>query len=137
VPLNLLLTDDNLPDVLLVKEAVAQEGLPVRFFVEPDGEKAIDFIANAERDPDAPRPQAVLLDLNLPKIDGFQVLQRIRASDTFRDLPVLIVTSSDSPADRITAASMGAGYFRKPVSYDEFLKIGPFLRTFLEDNGLV
>ena len=135
--MNLLLAEDNLPDALLLKEALAEESLPVRFYMEPDGERAIDFIARAEREPDAPCPQIVLLDLNLPKIDGFEVLRRIRASAKFGDLPVLIVTSSDSPADRSTAAALGAGYFRKPASYHEFLKIGPFLRSFLEDHGLL
>ena len=135
--MNLLLAEDNLPDALLLKEAVAEENLPVKFFMEPDGERAIEFITKAEGEPNAPCPQIVLLDLNLPKIDGFEVLRRIRASAKFRQLPVLIVTSSDSPADRSTAASLGAGYFRKPASYHEFLKIGPFLRTFLENNGLL
>jgi len=78
-----------------------------------------------------------LLDLNLPKVNGFEVLRRIRASDKCKNIPVLIVTSSDSPTDRSEAAKLGAIYFRKPVSYDEFVKIGAFLRRFLKDNGLL
>jgi two-component system response regulator len=135
--LNLLLAEDNLPDALLLKEAVAEENLPVRFFMETDGEKAIAFIARAEQDPSAPRPHAVLLDLNLPKIDGFEVLRGIRASAKFRNMPVLIVTSSDSPSDRKTAADLAAGYFRKPASYFEYLKVGPYLRKFFEEHGLL
>jgi two-component system response regulator len=135
--LNLLLAEDNLPDALLLKEAVAQEDLPVRFYVESDGEKAIEFIARAEQDPAAPSPHVALLDLNLPKVDGFDVLRRIRGSARFSAVPVLVVTSSDSPADRKTAAELGARYFRKPASYSDFLKIGPFLRSFLEEHGLL
>ena len=129
-PLNLLLAEDNLPDALLVREAIRMENLPLEVHIAPDGERAIEFIAAAERDPNAPCPHILLLDLNLPKIDGFEVLRRIRASDKCKDLPVLVVTSSDSPADRSTARQLGAGYFRKPVTYDEFVKIGAVLKEF-------
>ena len=91
----------------------------------------------AENDPDAPCPHVLVLDINLPKIDGFEVLRRIRASEKFKNLPVMVVTSSDSPADRRQAAELGARYFRKPVTYDEFIKIGAVLRQFMIDNGLI
>ena len=89
------------------------------------------------KDPDAPCPHLLLLDLNLPKIDGFEVLRRFAPARNARDIPVSIVTSSDSPADRSEAAKLGASYFRKPASYEEFLKLGAFLRRFLKDNGLL
>lgn len=134
-PLNLLLAEDNLPDALLLQDAVKGEGLAVRFYVVVDGEKAIDFFTKAEEDPAAPCPHALLLDLNLPRVDGLEVLRRLRAGQRFKDLPVLIVTSSDSPADRNEAARYGAYYFRKAVSYAEFMKVGPFVRRFLEETG--
>ena len=136
-PLNLLLAEDNLPDALLVREAIRMENLPLQVYIAPDGERALDFIAEAEKDPAAPVPHLLLLDLNLPKIDGLEVLRKIRASDKFNHIPVLVVTSSDSPADRNGAASLGAGYFRKPVTYDDFMKIGSVLREFLLANGLL
>lgn len=136
-PLILLLAEDNLPDALLVREAIKIEGLPLEVFIVPDGEQAIDFMAKAGKDPNAPCPHLVLLDLNLPRIDGFEVLRHLRTSETFRDLPVVVITSSDSPADRREAARLGADYFRKPVSYDEFIGIGTFLRQFLGDSGLL
>ncbi|HXM44849.1 MAG TPA: response regulator [Bryobacteraceae bacterium] len=136
-PFNLLLAEDNLPDALLVREAIRMENLPLEVYIAPDGERAIDVIVKAENDPDATCPHVLLLDINLPRIDGFEVLRRIRASDKFKNLPVLMVTSSDSPADRNEAAKLGAGYFRKPVTYDEFVKIGTFLRRLLEENGLL
>jgi DNA-binding response OmpR family regulator len=120
-----------------VREAIKMENLPLEVYIAPDGEWAIDFIGRAEKDPDAPCPQVLLLDLNLPKIDGFEVLRRIRASDKCKNIPVLIVTSSDSASDRSEAAKLGAGYFRKPVTYEEFVKIGAFLRRFLNENGLL
>ncbi len=126
-----------MPDALLVREAIKAENLPVEVYIAADGERAIDMIAKAERDPDAVCPDVLLLDLNLPRIDGFDVLRRIRASDKFKNLPVLVVTSSDSPVDRGEAARLGARYFRKPVSYDEYLKVGAFLRQFLRDSGLL
>jgi DNA-binding response OmpR family regulator len=120
-----------------VREAIKAENLPVEIYMAADGERAVDVIASAEKDPNAPCLHVLVLDLNLPKIDGFEVLRRLRASDKFKDLPVLVVTSSDSPADRDEASKLGARYFRKPVTYEEFLKIGPFLRTYLEENGLL
>jgi chemotaxis family two-component system response regulator Rcp1 len=135
--LNLLLAEDNLPDALLVREAIRLENLPLELHVAPDGQRAIDFIANAEKDPDAPCPHLLLLDINLPKADGFEVLRRLRASDRCRAIPVLMISSSDSPSDRSQAADLGAGYFRKPPSYDEFLKLGSVLRKLLKENGLL
>ena len=85
--LNLLLAEDKLPDALLVREAIRSESLPLDVHVAPDGQQAIEFIARAERDPDAPCPQFLLLDLNLPKVDGFEVLQRLRSSEKFREFP--------------------------------------------------
>jgi DNA-binding response OmpR family regulator len=120
-----------------VREAVGAVGLPVEVYAATDGERAIDFIAKAEMDSDAPCPDVLLLDLNLPKIEGFEVLRRLRASHKCKNIPVVVVSSSDSPGDRSEAANLGARYFRKPVSYEEFLKIGPFLRAFLEESGLL
>jgi DNA-binding response OmpR family regulator len=78
-----------------------------------------------------------LLDLNLPKVDGFEVLRRLRESKRLAQIPVLIVSSSDSPGDRRAAAALGAGYFRKSTSYEEFLKLGSVLKKILEANGLL
>jgi two-component system response regulator len=122
---------------LLVREAIMMEQLPLQVYIAPDGERALDFIAEAEKNPAAPVPHLLLIDLNLPKIDGLEVLRKIRASDKFSNIPALVVTSSDAPADRNGAASLGAGYFRKPVTYDEFVKIGAVLRQFLYANGLL
>jgi CheY-like chemotaxis protein len=135
--LTLLLAEDNLPDALLVREALKMENLPLEVHVAPDGERALDFLERAGKDTEVPCPDVVLLDINLPKVDGFEVLRKIRASEKYKNLPVVVVTSSDSPADRNEAARFGAGYFRKPPNYEEFLKIGPVLRQVLQANGLL
>jgi DNA-binding response OmpR family regulator len=131
------LAEDNLPDALLVREAIRMENLPLEVYPATDGEQAIAFIELAEQDPQAPIPDIVLLDLNLPKVDGFEVLRRIRASGKYKHIPVLIITSSDSPSDREESAKLGASYFRKPPNYEEFMKVGASLRRFLEDNNLL
>lgn len=133
-PYNLLLAEDNLPDVLLIREAIRKEGLPVEVFVVSDGQQAIEFIARAEKDDSAPCPHFLLIDLNLPKRSGFDVLRRVRASERCKTAPVLIVTSSDSQGDRNLASELGAGYFQKPPSYDEFLKLGGVLKQLLQDH---
>jgi CheY-like chemotaxis protein len=134
---NVLLAEDNLPDALLVREAVRIHDLPLNIYAAADGQEAIEFIAKAEEDGTAPCPHLLLLDLNLPKVEGFEVLRRLRESKRLSGIPVLIVSSSDSPDDRGAAAALGAGYFRKTTSYDEFLKLGAVLKKMLEANGLV
>ncbi len=131
------MAEDNYPDVLIVREAIRLENLPLDIHVASDGEQAIQFIARADADPQAPRPHLLLLDLNLPRRDGFEVLQRLRASERCRDIPVLVMTSSNSPKDLNQAAALGAGYFRKPPSYDEFMQLGAVLKQLLRDSGLV
>jgi chemotaxis family two-component system response regulator Rcp1 len=133
----LLMAEDNPPDALLVREVIRMENLPFEIHVATDGEQAVDFIAKAERDPDSPCPQFLLLDLNLPKLDGFEVLQRLRSGAKCKDIPVLVISSSNAPADRSMAAGLGAGYFRKPSSYYEFLELGKVLRQMLQENGVL
>jgi two-component system, chemotaxis family, response regulator Rcp1 len=136
-PLNVLMVEDNLADALLVQEAIQMEGLDLNIQPALDGEMAIAAIERAEKDPAAAPLDAVLLDLNLPRVDGFEVLRRIRSSERLRRLPVIVITSSDSPADRREGANLGAAYFRKRPDYDEFLKVGGVIRRFLEEHGLL
>jgi CheY-like chemotaxis protein len=131
------MVEDNLADALLVREAIEMEGLKLNIEAALDGEMAIDFIRKAENDTNAPVLDAVLLDLNLPKVDGFEVLRRIRSSARYKHLPVILLTSSDSMSDRREGARLGAGYFRKRPDYEEFLKVGQAIREFLEQNGLL
>ena len=120
-----LIIEDNRADVFLVERAVELYKVPATIKVLEDGEQAIKYLESLESDPEAPAPAMLLLDLNLPKRPGSEVLRRLRASTRCREIPVVVLTSSDSAEDRRMAAEFGASrYFRKPTSYDEFLKIG-------------
>lgn len=120
----------------MVREVIRAERLPLELHIASDGQQAIEFIERAEHDPAAPCPHFLLLDLNLPKRDGFQVLERLRQSEKCKDIPVIVITSSDAPADQRQAAELGAGYFRKPPSYEEFLKLGGVLAKMVKDHQL-
>lgn len=111
------------------------EQLPLDVHLVADGQQAMDFIARAESDPNAPCPHFLLVDINLPKADGFEVLRRLRASEKCKEIPVLVVSSSDSPGDRSQAARLGADYFRKPPSYEEYLKLGAVLKGLIEKQS--
>ncbi len=128
----ILLIEDAEPDVFLVREALRQAGISSDLTVLDDGEKAVDFIDRLDQDPDSPCPNVVLLDLNLPKRSGDQILERMRRSRRCGEVTVIIVTSSDSPKDRAQTAELGATlYFRKPSRLDEFMALGALVRGVL------
>jgi len=128
----ILLVEDTQPDVFLVREALRQAGLNFELRVFEDGEKAVEFIDVLDSDGAEVCPNLILLDLNLPKKTGEQVLQRMRQSPRCGALPVIIVTSSDSPKDKAYTSRLGATeYFRKPSRLDEFMKLGPLVRDLL------
>lgn len=100
--------------------------------VVSDGERAVRFIDAADADDAAPCPDLILLDLNLPKKSGIEVLQHIRRSRKCHSTFILIVTSSDSQSDRKATTELGVnGYFRKPSSYDAYCKIGEIVKDLL------
>lgn len=129
-----LLVEDNRADVLLVQEAIALYELPLVLHVLDDGEKAFEFIERVDAGLGT-CPRVLLLDLNLPKRTGQEVLQRIRQSPMCKDIPVLIITSSNSLKDRNEVAALGAsGYFSKPPDYQEFLKVGGAVKRLIEQH---
>jgi CheY-like chemotaxis protein len=129
---HIILVEDAEPDVLLVREALEQSGLEFELRVFEDGEQGVDFIEAVDRDDTVVRPHLFLLDLNLPKKTGGQILERVRQSPRCGRIPVVILTSSDSHRDKAQAADLNAtGYFRKPSRLDEFMKLGPYVRELL------
>jgi CheY-like chemotaxis protein len=127
-----LLADDNPGDVILIREALKGHGFDFELIVQPDGEKMAGYLDRIDSG-DAPCPDVVLLDLNLPKKDGFILLERIRKSVPCQDIPVIVVTSSDSAKDREATARLGANeYFRKPSDVDEFMRLGEVVRKHLD-----
>ena len=128
--LSLLIVEDNPADVFLVREALEQEGLNCRLQVASDGEQAIHIIDQVDSDARARCPDLLLLDLNIPRRSGDEVLERLRDSRRCSKIPVVIMTSSGSSEDQNRAMRLGATeYFRKPSNLAEFLKIGALLRS--------
>jgi len=126
------LVEDSEADELLMRQALKLDGMDCDFQVSEDGEKAIDFIEAIDNTEAGPHPHIVLLDLNLPRKGGARVLERIRQSPKWGRVPVVIVTSSDSPSDKGQAARLGATrYFQKPLDLGEFMKLGPLVREVL------
>lgn len=130
-----LVVEDNRADVFLVQRAIELRKLAVRVLVLDDGEEACRYFAQAETDPNTPCPAAVLLDLNLPRRSGQDVLRQIKTGGKCTGVPVVILTSSNAAEDRRETTELGAScYFRKPASYQEFLKIGEVLEDMLAGN---
>jgi len=121
---SILLVEDSPDDVELTLRALKKHNVTNNVFVMSDGREALDWLfgegAHSQRDT-AEMPTVVLLDLKLPKVDGFEVLQRIRADDRTKLLPVVILTSSREEGDRISGYELGANsYVCKPVNFEQF-----------------
>jgi two-component system, chemotaxis family, response regulator Rcp1 len=135
-PFQIVLVEDAEPDVFLVREALESGGVDFNLRVLDDGEKAVEFIDEIDTSEATPCPHLLLLDLNLPKRSGAQVLEHMRRSDRWRNVPVVILTSSDSPRDKEQTAQLGATrYFRKPSRLAEFMKLGEVVRELLKGEG--
>jgi CheY-like chemotaxis protein len=127
-----LIAEDNPADVYLLREAMNQQGEKVELVVVSDGEEALDFIERRGRFSNEPRPDLFVLDLNLPKMDGSDVLRRIREKEDYATVPVVVLTSSDSPKDRSIISSLGAeSFLTKPSDLDQFLSLGAVLLDFI------
>jgi two-component system, chemotaxis family, response regulator Rcp1 len=132
-----LLVEDNRPDAALVREALKSEHLEVRVREFTDAETAAGYLSRMGSTPDFPCPALVIMDLNLPRGDGLDLLKQIRAHPECGKVPVVVMSSSDSPRDRSVAENLGnTKFFRKPADLDAFLGIGKIVREILEgDRG--
>ncbi len=132
-----ILVEDNPADADLVEEALAEAAVDCGLSVVRDGLKAIELIACIDADPATPCPDLLLLDLNLPKVSGEEVLNHVRLSAKCRSTKVLVISSSDTAGDRDRTMKLGAnGYFHKPSNLEEFMKLGPKVRALLECSRL-
>jgi two-component system response regulator len=122
----ILLVEDNLDDVALTLRAFEKNNIANEVTVARDGAEALDYLfrPDAQASGAAPTvPALVLLDLKLPKVDGLEVLRRVRAHPATRLLPVVILTSSKEEQDLVASYSFGANsYIRKPVDFDNFME---------------
>ena len=120
---DILLVEDNPGDVLLTQEAFREGRLVHRLWVAEDGEDALRFLRQEGTHANAPRPDLILLDLNLPKKDGRELLGDIKNDPSLRQIPVIILTTSESEQDVWRAYKLHANcYLTKPVQMDDFLE---------------
>ncbi|WP_333600843.1 response regulator [Flavobacterium sp.] len=121
--IHVLLVEDNEGDILLTTEALEQGRIINKVSVAKDGKQAIDFLNRKEPFQDAEVPNLILLDINLPKKNGQEVLQYIKASKSFRHIPIIMLTTSSSKKDIIEAYNNHANCFiTKPVDVNEFMQ---------------
>ena len=122
----ILLVEDNPDDEKLTLRALHKNKISNEVVVAHDGVEALDYLLGNESDRGnnlKPLPQVVLLDLKLPRLDGLEVLRRLRAHERTKLLPVVILTSSNEEQDRITGYALGANsYVRKPVDFNQFME---------------
>lgn len=121
----ILLVEDSPDDQALTARALKKNNIQNRLVIANDGAEALEFLLGTGPDPESNAPflpDLVLLDLHLPKVDGFEVLRRLRTDERTRLLPVVILTSSNEDKDRINGYGLGANsYVRKPVDFAEFM----------------
>jgi CheY-like chemotaxis protein len=121
-PIEVLLVEDNPGDVRLTREALKDGKVSNNLSVMQDGVEALRFLRREGPYADAPRPDVVLLDLNLPKKDGREVLQEMKQDRSLRTIPVVVLTSSDAERDIVGAYELQANcYITKPVDLDQFI----------------
>ncbi|MBI3537268.1 MAG: response regulator [Chloroflexi bacterium] len=130
-PIEILLVEDNPGDVRLTLEALKEAKARNKVSVVVDGEDALAFLHRKEKYAAMPRPDLILLDLNLPKKDGRQVLAEIKADENLRRIPVVILTSSQAEEDIVKAYDSYANcYITKPVDFDQFMKVAKSIEDF-------
>ncbi|GAB2811448.1 response regulator [Streptomyces daliensis] len=121
-PIEVLLVEDDPGDELMTREAFADNKIGNTLHVVRDGQEALDFLYCRGEHTEAPRPDLILLDLNLPKYDGRQVLERIKSDPVLAHIPVVVLTTSSAEEDILRSYRLHANaYVTKPVDLDQFL----------------
>jgi CheY-like chemotaxis protein len=129
--INILLVEDNEGDILLTKEAFEETNFPICLSVAKDGKEAIDFLAKCDNSPGSILPDIVLLDINLPKKNGHEVLQFIKEDPNLKHIPVIILTTSSSQRDiNLSYNNHANSYITKPVDVNEFFTMIKALENF-------
>ncbi|AUT04444.1 response regulator [Nostoc sp. CENA543] len=131
MPIQVLLVEDNPGDVELTRIALEDSKISVNLNVVEDGVEAMAFLRKQDKYADAPHPDIVLLDLNLPKKDGREVLAEIKTDDHFKRIPVVVLTTSQAEEDILRAYNLAANcYIAKPVDFDQFVRIVQSIENF-------
>ncbi|MGK2851163.1 MAG: response regulator [Candidatus Limnocylindrales bacterium] len=120
-PIQVLLVEDSPGDVRLTREAFREANMLIRLHVATDGVEAMAFLRREGRHSEAPRPDFILLDLNLPRMDGREVLSSIKEDESLKIIPTVTLTTSDAEADIVLSYELRANsYLSKPVQLDKF-----------------
>ena len=128
----ILLAEDNDGDIFLVRRALDKHIGPYQLLLAKDGEEALEVLERAGVDEGAVAPDFVILDLNLPRHSGIEILKHLRNVPRYAAAPVIIFTSSDSPQDKVEAFRLGANrYFQKPTDLAGFMKLGEMVKEIL------
>lgn len=130
-PIEILLVEDNPGDARLAKEALKESKLKNNLYIADDGVEAMDFLYQKGKYKDMPRPDLVILDLNLPKKDGREVLADIKNDDDLKRIPVVILTISKAEEDILKSYNLHANCFiSKPIDLDQFIKVVKSIEDF-------
>jgi CheY-like chemotaxis protein len=122
--IDILLVEDDPGDVLLIREAFEDNKVHNRLHVVPDGVEALTFLRQEGEHADAPRPDLVLLDLNLPRKDGREVLAEVKGDESLQHIPVVVLTTSKAEEDVLRSYKLHANaYVTKPVDFDRFIEV--------------
>ena len=121
MPINVLLVEDSPGDVRLTRETFRNSKLPITLHVATDGMEAMTFLRNESGNDEIPRPDFILLDLNLPRMSGREVLAEVKGDDNLKTIPTIILTTSDAEADILRSYELQANcYLTKPVRFEDF-----------------
>lgn len=130
-PIEILLVEDNAGDIRLTEEALKEGKVIVNLTVARDGVEAMEYLHRRNGHANAVRPDLMLLDLNLPKKDGRQVLEEIKSNPELKSIPVVVLTTSAADSDILTTYGLHANcYITKPVDMDRFVEIVQLLEEF-------
>ena len=131
----ILVAEDNPADVYLIRVALEEHGVDLPLQVAADGKEVLQILYQQEALAEI-KLRLIILDLNLPRHDGIEILQQLRKTEQFARIPVVVLTSSDSPRDRIVASELGATrYLRKPSNLEQFLSLGAVFKEVLGQVG--
>jgi CheY-like chemotaxis protein len=130
-PVEILLVEDNPGDVRLTEEALKESKVLNNLYVATDGVDAMDFLHCEGKYSDAPHPDLILLDLNLPKKDGREILEEIKADDKLKRIPVVVLTTSKAEEDILRMYDQHANcYITKPIDFEQFIEVVQSIENF-------
>ncbi len=130
-PVEILLVEDSKGDIGLIEEVFEEAKIRNNLHIAEDGEEAILFLNNKEPFLDAPRPDIILLDLNLPRKDGREVLQEVKEDENLKKIPIVVLTTSKAEEDILKSYNLHANaYITKPVDFNQFIKVMKSIEDF-------